>query len=145
VTKTTWVQLPQLCGNGYYSYSQAFRQYGTATAIETLLDVARSFAWTYPQVPIGIGDISFKGGGVMPPHVSHTNGRSVDIRPVRNDGKQGPILYTDTVYSRERTAALVALFLAHRNVKLVLFNDEAIPGVRYAKGHNNHLHVAMRR
>src|SRR5207245_7162602 len=44
---------------------------------------------------IGIGDMSFRSGGAMPPHVSHTDGRCIDIRPLRTDGAAGPVQITD--------------------------------------------------
>src|SRR6516164_11406037 len=40
---TTLVQLPQVCGAGYYSYEPATRQFGTAATIKALQEVAQTF------------------------------------------------------------------------------------------------------
>lgn len=140
----TLIQLPQVCGNGYYSYEPGNRQYGTSATIRTLIEVARTFLFNMPDVEIGIGDISFEKGGVMSPHASHQNGKNVDIRPLRKDKAHKPVTITDPQYDRELTRLLVESLRAHRNVKSILFNDTQIPGVQFYQGHHNHLHVNMK-
>jgi peptidoglycan hydrolase-like protein with peptidoglycan-binding domain len=137
------IQLPQMCGLGYYSYSTEDRQFGTEVTIQTILDVGRSFRFNMPAVEIGIGDMSFALGGHMSPHTTHQDGKQVDIRPLRTDGMRLPCAYQNSVYSREYTTLLAKSFLAHRNVRQILFNDSKIPGVHYFQGHDNHLHVIM--
>jgi hypothetical protein len=144
ITPSSFILLPQISGNGYYSYEAMSRQYGTTATIQTLRDVASQFRLNLPGTEIGLGDISFQDGSYMKPHQSHRTGRNVDIRPFRGDGKHMPVTIFDKgVYSQEHTKILVECLLAHCNVKSILFNDSAIRGVKYYDGHHNHLHVNM--
>jgi hypothetical protein len=142
--RPTLMQLPQVCGNGYYSYEPANRQFGTASTIKALQEVAQTFRFNMPNVAIGIGDISFALGGPMSPHQSHQHGTNADIRPFRKDAAQKPVTIADPQYDREMTRLLVESLLAHRNVKNILFNDTQIRGVHFYPGHHNHLHVTMK-
>ena len=139
------VQLPQVCGIGYYSYAAADRQFGTEHTMQAIRDVARTFLSNLPAVQIGIGDISFEHGGHMAPHVTHRNGQQADIRPLRTDAMHLQCDYHDPTYSRDYTRLLASSFLAHRNVRRILFNDSHIHGVHPFAGHDNHLHVEMHR
>jgi murein endopeptidase len=104
------------------------------------------FRFNLPGVEIGIGDISFALGGPMSPHHSHQNGTDADIRPIRKGGSAHlPVTIADANYDRDLTRLLVECFSAHRNVRKILFNDAQIPGVTHWAGHDNHLHVIMRR
>jgi penicillin-insensitive murein endopeptidase len=131
-------------GSGYYIISSSNRQYGTHAMIKMLLDIARQQSWNMPNLPIGIGDISFKDGANMPPHQAHRHGRNVDIRPFRKDGRRLQTNIHDPSYDRVMTELLVRNLLAHRNVHRILFNDTAIRGVHAHAGHDNHLHVETR-
>jgi hypothetical protein len=144
VHRENYLLLPQICGNGYYSYSTIERQYGTTATIATLVQVGKLFAAKYPEVQIGIGDMSFANGAVMHPHKTHRNGKNADIRPLRTDGKMSPVTIFQSEYSRERTKALVEILRAQANLKSILFNDSAITGVTHWEGHDNHLHVSMK-
>src|SRR5216684_351214 len=107
------IQLPQVSGFGYYSYSTGTRQYGTPKTIQALQEVAASFRSNAPQILVGIGDISFVSGGHMDPHVTHQHGTNADIRPLRKDNKQLPVLITDAAYSCDNTNVLIQILLAH--------------------------------
>ena len=144
IVRQGYVLLPQISGNGYYSYSTVDRQYGTTATVKTLVEVCQRFMKKFPDLKVGIGDMSFANGAVMSPHKTHRNGRNADIRPLRADGKNSPITITDAQYSRERTKALVELFRAETNFKSILFNDSQIAGVTPFEGHDNHLHVSMK-
>ena len=135
------VQLPQISGLGYYSYSEALRQFGTGKTIQTLKDIAGQLRYNLRDVLLGIGDISFARGGTMHPHHSHKDGREVDIRPLRKDKGPLPVTIADINYSRDLTNLLVEGVLAHSNVKSILFNDSKIKGVTPWPGHDNNLHV----
>jgi penicillin-insensitive murein endopeptidase len=144
IRRQGYVLLPQLSGNGYYSYSTLDRQFATVATVNTLVHVCRAFIKQFRDVKIGIGDMSFANGARMSPHKTHRNGRNADIRPVRTDGKETPVKIADPEYSRERTRALVELLRSEANLKSILFNDAAIAGVTYWAGHYNHLHVSMK-
>lgn len=142
------VQLPQnAVGNGYYSYSGASRQWGTQATIDAIAEIGRQFVLDNPTLLMAVGDISFEFGGAMSPHSSHTAGKHVDLRPLRKDGTRAPVTYTDTVnYDQDKTKLLIESFLAHRNVKSVLFNDPTINALERVSpwtGHDNHFHVTM--
>lgn len=136
--------LPQQSGKGYYSYENSNRQFGTQKTIQAILDVGSTFQLNHPSLPIGVGDISFEDGSAMPPHGSHTDGKDVDIRPLRKDSEMRPVNISDSAYSRERTKILVESLLAHKNVQSILFNDDQIPGPTSYDGHDDHLHVNMK-
>lgn len=139
--------LPQQSGRGYFTYSELGRQYGTATTLKTILDVCRNVRFNDSRLVVGVGDISFEKGGSMLPHHTHQHGTNADFRPVRKDGKQGKtdgLTITDPQYDRERTALVIRSFLAHTNVRRILFNDTKIPGVHPYPGHDNHFHVEMK-
>jgi len=137
-TNVAFVQLSGENGN-FYLYEPNDRVWGTPSTIQTIKNVA--IALKPHGFEIGVGDISFQQGGRMSPHGSHRRGVDVDIRPVRADGKHERCTITDPNYSRERTKLLVEALHALPNLKLILFNDSKIAGVRYYEGHHNHLHV----
>ncbi len=143
-----FVQLTQMSGLGYYSYGSDFsnRQWGTPNTIQALKDIAQQFKLNNPTAQIGIGDISFQFGGQMSPHSTHKEGLHVDLRPVRTDNMMTPVSITDAQYDAAKTKILIELFLSHKNVKNILFNDPALTPlarVSYYSGHHNHFHVTM--
>lgn len=132
---------------GLVSYQREPRQYGRAEMIRALQAIGAAWQRARPIGPrIGIGDISLRGGGPMPPHASHQRGLDVDIRLVRADGREAPVRYQDAAYSRALTQQLVNIIRANPilPVELILFNDPAVTGVKRWKGHDNHLHVRFR-
>lgn len=144
-----FVLLPQMSGFGYYSYGKGNwyeRQWGTPTTIAALLEIADQFSLTYPLKPIAIGDISFRFGGKMAPHGTHREGKHIDLRPCRSDNALLPVTYLDTKYDQTATLLLIELFLSHKAVKNVLFNDPEIyklDRVSSWDGHHDHFHVTM--
>lgn len=132
---------PQDDTAGYYTYSEARKQYGTFATIILLQEVAQTFHSTLPELRIGIGAISLRDGAPMPPHISHRTGRNTDIRPLRTDGQQIPVTITDEAYDREATRLLAQILLTRPTVKKIFFNDTQIEGVIPMQGHHNHLHV----
>jgi len=95
------------------------------------------------RYPIGVGDMSFKDGHHMAPHISHKDGKCVDIRPLRKDHFNSPITIQSPDYDHDATELLVQALLANQNVHRILFNDLKIKGVTHWAGHDNHLHVMM--
>jgi peptidoglycan hydrolase-like protein with peptidoglycan-binding domain len=131
-------------GPGFYSTVSSDRRYGVAQTIRALQAIGAAWQQAYPGGPrIGIGDLSFRGGGSMPPHKSHDKGLDVDIRLPRNDGQEAPTRYQDPSYSRTHTQELVNGIIANGvlRVQYIFFNDPAVTSVRPWPGHDNHLHV----
>lgn len=144
VKKESFIILPQVSGNGYYPYSTMDRQYGTPATVAAVIEICQDFTEKYPNLQIGVGDMSFANGARMAPHTTHRNGRNADVRPLRNDGKKLPVDIFSDQYSREYTSGLVEVIRAHANFHSVLFNDADIRGVIHFEGHDNHLHVSMK-
>jgi murein endopeptidase len=132
-------------GVGYYTYAASrSKQWGRKATIDAIQAIGEAWMRDHPDPPlIGVGNISLRGGGPMPPHSSHRQGVDVDIRPMRQDGKAAPVSIKQSQYSRERTVELVKFIRGNGVLEVVtiLFNDASVPGVRPWKGHDNHLHV----
>lgn len=131
-------------GPGFYSHSGTPRQYGIPQTIRALQTIGAAWQSTHPQGPrIGIGDISFQGGGKMSPHKSHQKGVDIDISIMRNDRVESGTRYQNSNYSRALTQELVNLIRANTVLKVerIYFNDPQVQGVRRWPGHDNHLHV----
>jgi hypothetical protein len=92
---------------------------------------------------IGIGNISRADGFDDDDHDSHLDGLQVDVRPIRKDGLEMPVVWTDRQYDKGATARLIELFRTFAPVRFVLFNDTGIPFVKMAKRHDDHFHVAL--
>jgi penicillin-insensitive murein endopeptidase len=143
-----FVQLPHVNSitsgrDGYYCYSPSDRQYGSPRTVGALIFISQNWRRANPQLPIGIGDMSFENGTQMPPHQGHRKGVNADLRPLRKDRRNLPVTILDANYDREATAQLVMFLKNHPNVQSILFNDTLIKGVQSWPGHNNHLHVKM--
>lgn len=137
-TNVAFVQLSGENGN-FYLYEPQDRVWGTPSTIQSIKNIAIQLK---PHgFELGIGDISFQQGGRMSPHGSHKRGVDVDIRPIRADGRRSPCTITDPNYSHEKTKLLVEALHSLPNLKLILFNDSKMKGVRFYEGHHNHLHV----
>ncbi|MBA2592301.1 MAG: penicillin-insensitive murein endopeptidase [Gammaproteobacteria bacterium] len=137
------VPLPR-SGAGFYSYKPTSQQYGLPESIHALQAIASVRQKAYPQGPrIGIGDISVHGGGPMRGHKSHQKGVDVDIRLMRNDGREKPTEYQSPQYSRALTQELINLIRANGilGVRYIFFNDPRATGVKPWPNHDNHLHV----
>lgn len=138
------ILLPQMSGNGYYSYSPLGQQYGTQPTVDTIVRICRD--WFRNQgCLVGIGDMSFPDGHRMAPHNSHKDGKCIDIRPLHKNRISGPVSIHSATYDQISTDLLVRALLAHSNVSKILFNDNKIHGVRHWPGHDNHMHVLMKR
>jgi peptidoglycan hydrolase-like protein with peptidoglycan-binding domain len=136
-------QLPA-AGPGYYGYYSQSRKYGLPETIRALQAIGEAWQRAHPQGPrIGIGDISLRGGGPISGHKSHQLGVDVDIRLMRNDGREAPVVYQSPQYSRQLTQELVNRIRANGilRVRYIFFNDPAVSGVSPWPNHDNHLHV----
>lgn len=119
------------------------------------MSFASNWNQLHPDSPIGVGDISLRGGGNIQGHFEHELGLQVDIRPMRNDNVDGPTNFNRADYSFALTNELVQGLLALNNVASVRFNDPNIEGTvtdrdiydqrgrRQAGVHDNHLHVTF--
>jgi len=136
--------------SGYYSYGQMDKkpdrggyQYPHPIMMQAILRVALEWQ-AIDMRRIGIGNISRADALDDDDHGSHLDGLQVDVRPIRKDGLEKPVTYTDHQYDKEATAKVIELFRTFAPVKFVLFNDTSIPFVKMAKHHDDHFHVALR-
>ena len=138
------VLVPYEVGHGLYVKSSGSKSlFGTPKTLASIQDLARKVGGEL-GANLGIVDLSYEAGGAHPDHSSHRRGVDVDIRPLRKDKTNNGVTITDTAYSRDLTKAMVGFLRADPNVDLILFNDTKIPGVSWAKGHDNHLHVRFK-
>lgn len=132
-------------GGGYYVYGSPAKgqgQYAHPKLISALLAIARQ--WSYvDKRKFGIGNISLAGGEPFAPHRAHRSGLEVDVRPIRKDGNRLPCSISDKQYDREATATLIDLFHKQARVRVILFNDASIQGVKHAANHSDHFHVQI--
>ena len=148
--KRGFFMLPQApMESGYYTYGlmdnkpdRGGYQYPHPIMMTAILRMALEWQ-AIDERRIGVGNISRADGFDDDDHVSHLDGLQVDIRPLRKDGLEKPVVWTDRQYDKEATARLIGLFRTFAPVKIVLFNDTSIPFVKWTKGHDDHFHVAL--
>lgn len=171
-----WTQ-PPLSGPGYI-VRRPSRTWGTKPAVASVVGALGRYAERRDELgllndeldPLNayLGDMSKKGGGPMPPHVSHKRGRDIDIsfrkRGVESDWLPMPALAL-LVYAFLQDDNVTAIYLdtdKQREVWEALeMNPELAPGlqqelqyplaphsgrtrVRHWPGHSNHIHVRFR-
>lgn len=135
--------------SGYYTYGLMDKkpdkggyQYPHPIMMQAILRVGLEWQ-ARDKRRIGIGNISRADGLNDRDHDSHLNGLQVDVRPLRKDGLETAVVWTDPGYDKAATAKLIELFRTFAPVKFILFNDTSIPFVKATKGHDNHFHVAL--
>jgi murein endopeptidase len=149
------VRLPER-GEGFQTFGNrryppgAFL-YGRPETIQALKRIGRMWrALAGDSPPIGIGDISRRGGVGGHPvviggrrQIWHRTGLEVDVLPVRGDGRPGAVDRRNPAYSRRLTQQLVDAIRGNGwlGVRRVLFNDPGIRGARACPFHDDHLHV----
>jgi len=126
-------------GQGYYTYGQDQKRFGSRSCLASIKRVAK--AMDSMGLIIGVGNISLVNGGRMRPHTSHQRGVDVDFRPLRHDQRRLGTNIHRAEYSSQNTEKLVRELRNDPNLELILFNDDSIPGVKFWTGHDNHLHV----
>ena len=164
-----WVQLPQdpelgESGSGYFTYgrmpenmpgTKADFQHGEPHTMRVITAVVNSLAARPEYTPFGIGNISLAGGRGSKDHSGHKNGLEIDVRPARNDGREGPLdglSYRDAAYDRAATRRLIEAFRDTGQVEYIYFNDPRLTDDPELKdfvrpstpSHDNHLHVKVR-
>ena len=131
---------------GYYVYGTPVNgrgQYAHSALMTGILRVEREWQ-AVDDRKFGIGNISLAAGLPFPGHATHKSGLEVDIRPLRKDGAQVPVSWTQPGYDREATAKLLELFRAFTPVVLIYFNDTSLPFVIPLAHHDNHFHLKLR-
>jgi hypothetical protein len=129
---------------GFTTYGPRDVQWGTVETIRSLQALGERWNVRHPSGPrIQIGSISRKDGNNQG-HRSHKTGHDVDLRPMRNDGKEGRTNINVRSYSSDLTQDLIDTILIDPTVELIFFNDPWIEGVTPWKGHDDHLHIRFK-
>lgn len=122
-------------------------QFGQKSTIDAAKAVGTAWDSLNADRPFSIGQISLKGGGVMPPHKSHRVGLDVDVRPIRTDGANEPVTISDSEYDRAATTALITLWWQKAPVQSLFFNDPTVIAAglgQFVNGHHHHFHARLR-
>lgn len=146
-----YFMLPQSpMDSGYYVYGELHKkpakgayQYAAPAMMTAILRVA--LEWQAVDTRrFGVGDISLAGGVDTPDHKSHKNGLQVDIRPLRKDGLEQRVTWSDSQYDKEGTVKLIEMFRTFAPVVRVFFNGPGIAFVSKLKHHDDHFHVELK-
>lgn len=135
-------------GKGFTTYKReqgGADQYGRASTIRSIMDIAEAWCEQHPDLRLQFGDISRRGGGSFdPPHKAHQRGVEVDIRPITNNGREEPTSIHAMNYSHESTKELAQLIKEKFPAATLFFNDERLIGLKLTSplaGHDDHLHL----
>lgn len=127
----------------YYVYGTPDRgraQYAHPKMLSLIFAVERQWA-AIDNRKFGVGNMSL-AEGVKYDHAGHMKGIELDVRPLRKDGRNIPVLHMWPEYDRTGTQKLIELFRRCFPGQLrILFNDTRIPGVVPKPKHDNHFHV----
>jgi uncharacterized protein YgiM (DUF1202 family) len=122
-------------------------RYINREALSCFLATLQDFRKEHPTEVVQWGDIS-RGDrtSFKPDHSTHTDGRSIDVRPVRSDTKRiGCNIKRDpSCLNREMTQAFIDIAMRYGG-EPVYFNDKEIiqssSKIKYAKKHYDHFHI----
>lgn len=136
--------------SGYYTYGRldgapdkGAYQYAHPIMMQAILRVALEWQ-AIDKRRIGIGNISLAGGPKHKDHSGHRNGLQVDVRALRKDGREDPVIWNrHPEYDKEGTAKLIELFRTFAPVTQIFFNDTSIPFVKWLDRHDDHFHVEL--
>lgn len=145
--------------------------WGTQEMVDAIGHCISKVRREIPDTPrLYIGHLSRKGGGRFPPHVSHQNGRDVDLGYYYRDQEAWYTPGSRDNFDLERNWALVKCFVTETDVELILSHSRLIAAmrdyaieqgedphwvhqimggktatlraiVRHARGHGTHFHV----
>ncbi len=134
---------------------RAWRRFGSDRLVRIVLRVVNGFARAHPGAPrVGIGDLSRPHGGDFgirfgrPSHVSHQNGLDVDVYYPRRDRRERPPDRASQIDHR-LAQDLVDRFVRAGAQLVFVGPNTARTGprriVQVLAGHDNHVHVRIRR
>ena len=101
--------------------------WGTPKTVAVLRDAIRSYTRDHDGPKVRIGDLSLSGGGPFPPHLSHREGRDVDIGYVLTGASADSLYFVEANahnLDRARTWALLQALLATGEVAYVFMDYE---------------------
>lgn len=122
---TDGVQMPR---GAAYVLKAPRNAWGTPRTVALLRDAIRSYARTNDGPKVRIGDLSRPGGGPFPPHLSHQQGRDIDIGYILRGANKDTLYFhpaTAATLDHARTWALIESLLATDEVAYI-FMDYAL-------------------
>ena len=130
------------------SPDRTWRRWGTDRLVRTVLGVVDGFSRDH-WIRVGVGDLSRRTGGPFgPKHESHQNGLDADLYYPRRDRLERPPDRPDQI-DRRLSQDLVDRFVRAGAVKIFVGPNTGLTGppgiVQQLAGHDNHLHVRLRR
>jgi protein MpaA len=130
------------------SPDRAWRRWGTDRLVRTVLGVISGFNRDH-WMRVGVGDLSRRSGGPFgPKHLSHQNGLDADLYYPRRDRLERPPDRPEQI-DRRLSQDLVDRFVRAGAVKIFVGPHTGLTGprgiVQRLAGHDNHLHVRLRR
>ncbi|MGD8869752.1 MAG: penicillin-insensitive murein endopeptidase, partial [Gemmatimonadales bacterium] len=123
----------QLRSGPGYRVRTPSRAYGTNEAVEFINRVFGRVHQRYPEAPtLAIGDLSYRRGGRMRPHISHQSGRDADIAyyTVGRESDDGFVVATPENLDVPLTWYLLKSFIDTEAVQYV-FVDYELQAVLY--------------
>jgi murein endopeptidase len=158
----------QLRSGPGYKIRRSQHAWGTPLAVARLEELFFAYRLTFLKAPpIEVQDLSRRGGGTLRPHLSHKDGRDVDIRLPHRVGMRQWGKATRRNLDIERTWFLINTLIQGRDIEFI-FLDRRLQRliyrhakkqglmdtelremfrwiVRHAPGHDGHLHVRFRK
>ncbi len=132
---STGIQLPP---GRHYVVKHPTLSWGTSNTVRTIQQAIASYSGKAKGGPkIHVGDISKKGGGKFPPHVSHQDGRDVDIGYVLKGSQADEIKFRRASKQNldvARTWKLLKSFLDTGQVRYI-FMDYRLQKLVYEYAH----------
>ena len=117
-----------------YTLANPVNTWGTVYMNDLIVAAAEEMAILIPDAdPILIGDISKKGGGPLPPHISHNQGIDADIGLYRKGGVLGTGGFTDLTAANidfEASWLLIKSLLDSDRVEFILLDGHVISMIK---------------
>jgi hypothetical protein len=126
------VQLPER--PGLYRLAQPQHAWGTSALVAAIEQASARVAIEYPEAdPLYVGDLSSQKGGPLPPHITHSDGRSADIGLYADGGGQPRVAFhelTPLELDFELTWTIIDTFLSTGQVEHILLDQTLIDALR---------------
>ena len=149
--KLRWPIVVVLAPLSGWAAGSSTNQYSAKSGVAEAIGLVEALGKTWAdegREPFGVGDLSLPDGAPLSTHFAtgdHTTGTGVDLRPVRKDGAPQGVSWRDPAYDREATQKLVDSARKLPQVDRIIFNDPEIKGVQFYPGHDDHLHIRVKK
>jgi hypothetical protein len=148
-------RMPSPVGDQYRFKENATRIYGIPETIDALKWITSKWHKKHPEIRIGIGDISKKGGGKIGPHKSHRIGLDADLslsvratnKRIGNSDRRSSQIVKNYDDYRHYAKDFVDMITTNPllPVKIIWFFDHSlsslIPKSSTSRSHYRHFHI----